>query len=81
MPDINIVNSLPIASDVSNPIKMIIGTTGFDEVGKAAISAAAKTTAIMFAPNMSVGVNVTMKLLEMAAKSCNTRLTLPRIAI
>ncbi len=50
-------------------IKMIIGTTGFDEVGKAAISAAAKKTAIVFAPNMSVGVNVTMKLLELAAKS------------
>lgn len=50
-------------------IKMIIGTTGFDEAGKAAIAAAAKKTAIMFAPNMSVGVNVTMKLLEMAAKS------------
>ena len=50
-------------------IKMIIGTTGFDEAGKAAIAAAAEKTAIMFAPNMSVGVNVTMKLLEMAAKS------------
>lgn len=50
-------------------IKMIIGTTGFDEAGKAAIAAAAQKTAIMFAPNMSVGVNVTMKLLEMAAKS------------
>lgn len=50
-------------------IKMIIGTTGFDEAGKAAIIAASKKTAIMFAPNMSVGVNVTMKLLEMAAKS------------
>ncbi len=50
-------------------IKMIIGTTGFDDAGKAAIAAAAKKTAIMFAPNMSVGVNVTMKLLEMAAKS------------
>ncbi len=50
-------------------IKMIIGTTGFDVAGKAAIEAAAKKTAIMFAPNMSVGVNVTMKLLEMAAKS------------
>jgi 4-hydroxy-tetrahydrodipicolinate reductase len=50
-------------------IKMIIGTTGFDEAGKAAIAAAAKKTAILFAPNMSVGVNVTMKLLEMAAKS------------
>jgi 4-hydroxy-tetrahydrodipicolinate reductase len=50
-------------------IKVIIGTTGFDEAGKAAIAAAAKKTAIMFAPNMSVGVNVMMKLLEMAAKS------------
>lgn len=50
-------------------IKMIIGTTGFDDAGKAAIAEAAKKTAIVFAPNMSVGVNVTLKLLEMAAKS------------
>ncbi|MGE5621535.1 MAG: 4-hydroxy-tetrahydrodipicolinate reductase, partial [Bacillota bacterium] len=50
-------------------IKMIIGTTGFDEAGKAAIASAAEKTAIVFAPNMSVGVNVTMKLLEMAARS------------
>jgi 4-hydroxy-tetrahydrodipicolinate reductase len=50
-------------------IKMIIGTTGFDEAGKAAIAEAALRTSIVFAPNMSVGVNVTMKLLEMAAKS------------
>ncbi|MDF3036979.1 MAG: dapB [Paucimonas sp.] len=53
----------------ANGIKMIIGTTGFDEAGKAAITEAAKRTAIVFAPNMSVGVNVTMKLLELAAKS------------
>lgn len=50
-------------------IKMIIGTTGFDQAGKEAIAAAAEKTAVVFAPNMSVGVNVTMKLLEMAAKS------------
>lgn len=50
-------------------IKMIIGTTGFDEAGKAAIAAAAEKTAIVFAPNMSVGVNVTLKLLEIAAKN------------
>ena len=50
-------------------IKMIIGTTGFDDAGKAAIANAAKKTAIVYAPNMSVGVNVTMKLLELAAKS------------
>jgi 4-hydroxy-tetrahydrodipicolinate reductase len=48
---------------------MIIGTTGFDDAGKAAIAAAAQKTAIVFSPNMSVGVNVTMKLLELAAKS------------
>ncbi|MDB5917243.1 MAG: 4-hydroxy-tetrahydrodipicolinate reductase [Massilia sp.] len=50
-------------------IAMVIGTTGFDDAGKAAIQAAAEKTAIVFAPNMSVGVNVTLKLLEMAAKS------------
>ncbi|HEU4850667.1 MAG TPA: 4-hydroxy-tetrahydrodipicolinate reductase [Telluria sp.] len=50
-------------------IAMVIGTTGFDEAGKAAIRAAAEKTPIVFAPNMSVGVNVTLKLLEMAAKS------------
>lgn len=50
-------------------VKMIIGTTGFDDAGKAAIEAAAQRTAIVFAPNMSVGVNVTMKLLELAAQS------------
>jgi 4-hydroxy-tetrahydrodipicolinate reductase len=50
---------------------MIIGTTGFDEAGKAAIAEAAKRTAIVFAPNMSVGVNVTLKLLEFAAKNLN----------
>jgi 4-hydroxy-tetrahydrodipicolinate reductase len=53
-------------------IKMVIGTTGFDAAGKAAIGAAAQQTAIMFAPNMSVGVNVTLKLLEFAAKSLAT---------
>ncbi|HEY4542011.1 MAG TPA: 4-hydroxy-tetrahydrodipicolinate reductase [Noviherbaspirillum sp.] len=50
-------------------IKMIIGTTGFDEAGKAAIRAAGEKTAVVFSANMSVGVNVTLKLLEMAAKS------------
>ena len=49
--------------------KIIIGTTGFDAAGKASIEKAAEKIAIVFAPNMSVGVNVTMKLLEMAASS------------
>ena len=58
-----------VAYCAAHGIKMVIGTTGFDAAGKAAIAAAAERTAIVFAPNMSVGVNVTMKLLEMAAKS------------
>jgi 4-hydroxy-tetrahydrodipicolinate reductase len=49
-------------------VKMVIGTTGFDDAGKAAIRAAAESIAIVFAPNMSVGVNATFKLLEVAAK-------------
>jgi 4-hydroxy-tetrahydrodipicolinate reductase len=50
-------------------IKLVIGTTGFDDAGKAAIRAAADQVAILFAPNMSVGMNVTFKLLELAARS------------
>ena len=50
-------------------VQMVIGTTGFDEAGKAQLALAAEKTAIMLAPNMSVGVNVTMKLLELAAKA------------
>ncbi|WP_020396059.1 4-hydroxy-tetrahydrodipicolinate reductase [Thiolinea disciformis] len=53
---------------VAHNKKIVIGTTGFDEAGKAAIHEAAKHIAIMFAPNMSVGVNLCFKLLEMAAR-------------
>ena len=50
-------------------VRMVIGTTGFDDAGKAAIAEAAQTLPIVFAANMSVGVNVTIKLLEMAARA------------
>ena len=53
-------------------VKMVIGTTGFTDLQKAEIAEASKTIAIVMAPNMSVGVNVTLKLLEMAAKALNT---------
>jgi 4-hydroxy-tetrahydrodipicolinate reductase len=49
-------------------VNMVIGTTGFDEAGKQAIRATAEKIAIVFAPNMSVGVNATFKLLELAAR-------------
>ncbi len=53
-------------------VKLVIGTTGFSDEQKAEIAAAAKDIAIVMAPNMSVGVNVTLKLLEMAAKAMAT---------
>jgi len=53
-------------------VKMVIGTTGFTDVQKADIQAASQDIAIVLAPNMSVGVNVTLKLLEMAAVALAT---------
>lgn len=53
-------------------VKLVIGTTGFSDAQKLEIAEAAKTIAIVMAPNMSVGVNVTLKLLEMAARSLNS---------
>lgn len=48
--------------------KIVIGTTGFTDEQKQQITAAAKEIAIVFAPNMSVGVNLCLKLLDMAAR-------------
>jgi len=53
-------------------VNAVIGTTGFTDVQKVEIAAASRDIAIMMAPNMSVGVNVTLKLLEMAAKALST---------
>lgn len=53
-------------------VNAVIGTTGFTDAQKEEIAAASKDIAIMMAPNMSVGVNVTLKLLEMAAKALST---------
>ena len=53
-------------------VALVIGTTGFTDAQKADIAAAAQDIAIVMAPNMSVGVNVTFKLLEMAAKALST---------
>ncbi|HEY6086750.1 MAG TPA: 4-hydroxy-tetrahydrodipicolinate reductase [Burkholderiaceae bacterium] len=50
-------------------IKAVIGTTGFSDAQKAEIAAHARHIAIVMAPNMSVGVNVVFKLLDMAARA------------
>lgn len=61
-----------LAVSRANGVAMVIGTTGFTDSQKAEIAEAAKHIPIMMAPNMSVGVNVTLKLLEMAAKALAT---------
>jgi 4-hydroxy-tetrahydrodipicolinate reductase len=57
-----------LAFCVAHHKAIVIGTTGFDDAGKAAIHAAAQQIGIVFAANFSVGVNVVLKLLEKAAK-------------
>ena len=57
---------------VRHGVSAVIGTTGFTDEQKTEIAEAAKSIAIVMAPNMSVGVNVTLKLLEMAAKALST---------
>jgi 4-hydroxy-tetrahydrodipicolinate reductase len=49
-------------------VKLVIGTTGFDETQKQFIVEGAQTIAIAMAPNFSVGVNVTFKLIDIAAR-------------
>lgn len=47
---------------------MVIGTTGLDAAQRAAIESAAEQIPIVFAPNMSVGVNLCFRLLQLAAR-------------
>jgi len=49
--------------------KLVIGTTGLSEAQRAALRDAAADTGLVYAANYSVGVNVSLKLLEMAAKT------------
>lgn len=49
-------------------INMVIGTTGFSDAQKQALADAARDIAIVFAPNMSVGVNLMLRLVALAAE-------------
>ena len=57
-----------LAACVASGCAMVIGTTGFNAEQKATIAAAAAAIPIVFAPNMSVGVNVLLSLVEEAAR-------------
>ncbi len=50
-------------------VRAVIGTTGFNEAQKAEIAEHGRHIGIVMAPNMSVGVNVVLKLLDMAARA------------
>lgn len=64
--------SLPLIEQCAQRgVKMVIGTTGFDEIGKSAIEVAAQKRAIVFAANFSVGVNVTFHILDTVARVLN----------
>jgi len=52
-------------------VKMVIGTTGFSAEQREELNTAALDVSVVLAPNMSVGVNVTFKLLELAATVLN----------
>lgn len=57
---------LPVC--VVHQVPVVIGTTGFDAAGKVVIQQAAEHIPVVFAPNMSVGVNLVFKLLDMASR-------------
>ena len=48
---------------------IVIGTTGLNEEQKQQVAAAAAQVPVVYSGNYSVGVNVSLKLLEMAAKT------------
>jgi 4-hydroxy-tetrahydrodipicolinate reductase len=57
-----------LASCARAGIGAVVGTTGFDDAGKAEIAACAERIPIVFAPNMSVGINVLAELVERATR-------------
>lgn len=50
-------------------VKLVVGTTGFTEDQKARLAELSKSVAMVMAPNMSVGVNVLLKLIDLAART------------
>ena len=65
LPEVTIANA---AACRAAGKKMVIGTTGLNDAQKQQLAEAATDIAIVFAPNMSVGVNLCLKLLQLAAE-------------
>ncbi len=64
-PEVTLKN---LADCVANGKSIVIGTTGFSDDEKQQIKQAAESIAVVFAPNMSVSVNLCFKLLDIAAR-------------
>jgi 4-hydroxy-tetrahydrodipicolinate reductase len=58
-----------LAACVKYNVKMVIGTTGLNGEQEKKVKAAAKKIAIVYASNMSIGVNTLFKLIQIAGKS------------
>lgn len=63
------VTSIHVDYCVKNNKKMVIGTTGATQELEQKLREAGETIAIMYAPNMSVGVNLCLQLLKTAARA------------
>ena len=76
--DVLIDFSLPDATEqnmqvcAANGVAMVIGTTGFNGQQEQVLTEASKQIAIVYAGNYSTGVNLSLKLLGMAAKAFGT---------
>ncbi|PCJ87395.1 MAG: 4-hydroxy-tetrahydrodipicolinate reductase [Thiotrichaceae bacterium] len=64
-PDVTLKN---LEFCVANNKNIVIGTTGFSDDEKRQIKKAGETIGVVFAPNMSIGVNLCFKLLDIAAR-------------
>ncbi|GMR01077.1 MAG: 4-hydroxy-tetrahydrodipicolinate reductase [Gammaproteobacteria bacterium] len=64
-PEVTLQN---LAVCVANGKNIVIGTTGFSDEEKQQIKQASESIGVVFAPNMSVGVNLCFKLLDIAAR-------------
>ncbi|MEJ6068521.1 4-hydroxy-tetrahydrodipicolinate reductase [Psychrobacter sp. 16-Bac2893] len=76
--DVLIDFSLPVATEqnmqvcAEHNVAMVIGTTGFNEQQEQVLAKASEQVAIVYAGNYSTGVNLSLKLLGMAAKAFGT---------
>ncbi len=76
--DVLIDFSLPAATEqnmqvcAEHNVAMVIGTTGFNKQQEQVLATASEQVAIVYAGNYSTGVNLSLKLLGMAAKAFGT---------